>query len=117
MFIQHHGALQQSKIGTSSSYVSLSPTSLKFEDSGSPYTYNYTYVTSSGSWTASLPSGDPYSILQNYTASGSGSGNAYVDINYNDSYENCQYVVIRYTSGTAYADLVVYRDGITNTYP
>lgn len=114
MLVQNFGILQQKlpEIASVPDSISCNPTVLYFYADGTPKSQNYTVITSSGSWTAVET--DYYSILQGFTGSGSGSGNAYVTVNYNDSLEDCQQCMIRYTRGTAHVDLTIYRDGMTN---
>lgn len=97
----------------SSDSVSLNPTNLYYYASGNPKGNSYTYVTSSGAWTA-LVTSDTDGIISSHTTSGSGSGNMYVYVNYNDMYDECSFAIIRVTCGTAIAYLYVYRDGNVN---
>lgn len=86
-----------------------------FEADGTPISpYDYLYITSSGPWTAEIIY-DDLSIIESFTDSSNGSSNAYVTVYYNDSWEMCQQAVIRFTCGTEYYDVSIYRDGMSST--
>lgn len=96
-------------------YISASPDHLWFEADGTPISpYDYLYITSSGPWTAEIIY-DDLSIIESFTDSSNGSSNAYVTVYYNDSWEMCQQAVIRFTCGTEYYDVSIYRDGMSST--
>jgi len=90
--------------------VSVNPTNLYFYASGNPKTNNYTTVTSSGTWGATLDS-DPDSIVSGFTTSGGNGAYLYVTIAYNDMYDDASYAIIKVTVGTANAYLYLCRDG------
>jgi hypothetical protein len=81
--------------------VSCSPTELYFNLDGTPQTVNYTTITSSGNWTASLiDTGDGTDWLS-CTSGGSTGQNCTVTVGSTDSGRQC---IVRFTVGVITAD-------------
>lgn len=89
--------------------VSCSPTFLNFTALGKA---KITTVTSSGTWTTSVIS-DPDNIIFSYTASGTTGQNCTIQLSPNDWSEDTLAATLRFTVGTAVANLTICQDGMT----
>jgi hypothetical protein len=90
----------------------IEPSSLQFENNGNPLTQNYVYINAESDWTAEIEFGnDINNMIANFTNSGIGSENLYINVNDGSDFVDVSFAIITITCGETIKYLNLCRQG------